>query len=90
VTKSTLATSEWSIQTVLTESDSEREPLRLDQFLKLRGIADTGGQAKLLIQNGEVQVNGAVETRRRRKLVVGDVVTVGGIAYSPDEFLSGS
>lgn len=73
-----------------TESDSEREPLRLDQFLKLRGIADTGGQAKLLIQNGEVQVNGAVETRRRRKLVGGDVVKVDGIAYSPDEFLSGS
>ena len=73
-----------------TESDSKREPLRLDQFLKLRGVADTGGQAKLLIQNGEVQVNDAVETRRRRKLVVGDVVKVGGIAYSPDDFLSGS
>ena len=80
----------WSIHTVSTRSDSEREPLRLDQFLKLRGIADTGGQAKLLIQSGEVQVNGEVETRRRRKLVVGDVVKVGGIAYSPDEFLSGS
>jgi ribosome-associated protein len=75
---------------VSTESDSEREPLRLDQFLKRCGIADTGGQAKLLIQGGEVQVNGEVETRRRRKLVVGDVVKVGGKAYSPDEFLSGS
>ena len=73
-----------------TESNSERDPLRLDQFLKLRGIADTGGQAKLLIQNGEVQVNGEAETRRRRKLVIGDVVKVGGIVYSPDEFLSGS
>jgi ribosome-associated protein len=72
---------------VSTDPASEREPLRLDQFLKLRGIAGTGGQAKLLIQNGEVQVNGEVETRRRRKLVVGDVVEVGGIAYSPDEFL---
>jgi ribosome-associated protein len=74
---------------VSTDPNSKREPLRLDQFLKLRGIADTGGQAKLLIQGGEVQVNGEVETRRRRRLVVGDVVKVGGVAYSPDEFLSG-
>ena len=73
-----------------TDPDSEREPLRLDQFLKLRRIADTGGHAKLLIQGGEVQVNGQVETRRRRKLVVGDVVQVAGKAYSPDEFISGS
>ena len=73
-----------------TDSASEREVLRLDQFLKLRGIADTGGQAKLLIQSGEVQVNGEVETRRRHKLVVGDVVQVDGKAYSPDELLSGS
>lgn len=73
-----------------TESASERDPLRLDQFLKLRGLADTGGQAKLLIQGGEVQVNGELETRRRRKLVVGDVVRVAGKAYSPDEFLAGS
>ena len=68
----------------------ERDTLRLDQFLKLRGIAGTGGQAKLLVQSGEVQVNGEVETRRRRKLAVGDVVEVNGKAYSPDEFLSGS
>ena len=73
-----------------TDADSEHEALRLDQFLKLRGIADTGGHAKLLIQGGEVQVNGQVETRRRRKLVVGDVVQVAGKAYSPDEFISGS
>jgi ribosome-associated protein len=79
----------WSNRTVSTDPASEREALRLDQFLKLRGIADTGGHAKLLIQGGEVQVNGEVETRRRRKLVVGDVVQVDGKAYSPDEFLSG-
>ena len=68
---------------------SERESLRLDQFLKLRGIAETGGQAKLLIQSGEIQVNGDVETRRRRKLVVGDVVEVDGQAYLLDEFPPG-
>ena len=68
----------------------ERDTLRLDQFLKLSGIAGTGGHAKLLVQSGEVQVNGEVETRRRRKLAVGDVVEVDGKAYSLDDFLSGS
>lgn len=71
-----------------TDPAAERETLRLDQFLKLSGIAGTGGQAKLLIQAGEVQVNGEVETRRRRKLAVGDVVVVDGTPYLPDEFLS--
>jgi ribosome-associated protein len=37
-------------------------------------LADTGGQAKYLIQSGMVEVNGEVETRRRRKLVAGDLV----------------
>ena len=71
-----------------TDPASEREALRLDQFLKLRGVADSGGQAKLLIQSGKVRVNSEVETRRRRKLAIGDVVEVDGREYSPDEFLS--
>jgi ribosome-associated protein len=52
------------------------EPLtiRLDQFLKSQGVVGTGGQAKLVIQDGLVQVNGSTETRRRRQLRVGDVV----------------
>ncbi len=57
------------------------ESVRLDQFLKLCGIAGTGGQAKLLIQNGEVLVNGELETKRRRKLVGGDVVEFEGNNY---------
>ena len=52
--------------------------IRLDQFLKLTGLAETGGQAKVLIQAGEVKVNGTVETRRRRQLRLGDLVEVGG------------
>jgi ribosome-associated protein len=52
--------------------------IKLDQFLKVVGIVQSGGQAKLLIQAGEVKVNGTVETRRGRKLVLGDrVVTMG-------------
>ncbi|AFY88374.1 MULTISPECIES: RNA-binding S4 domain-containing protein [Chroococcidiopsis] len=50
--------------------------IKLDQFLKLIGIAATGGQAKLIIQGGEVLVNGILETRRGRKLRSGDSVTV--------------
>ncbi len=45
-------------------------------FVKLNAMSGTGGQAKLMIQNGEVKVNGTIETRRRRKLSVGDVVEV--------------
>ena len=56
--------------------------IKLDQFLKLTGIVDTGGQAKLLIQGGTVSVNGEVELRRGRKLVCGDVVDVDGERFS--------
>jgi len=52
--------------------------MNLDQFLKWSGVTPTGGQAKLLIQAGEVRVNGAIETRRGRGLKTGDRVEVGG------------
>ena len=54
------------------------EFIKLDQFLKLAQIVQTGGQAKHLIQSGFVLVNGAVETRRGRKLYHGDAVNVNG------------
>ncbi len=52
-------------------------PVTLGAFLKLAGAAATGGHAKALVQEGSVTVNGAVETRRGRKLTAGDVVAVG-------------
>ena len=52
--------------------------IKLNQFLKLMGIVPTGGQAKLMIQGGYVQVNGMLETRRGRRLVPGDQVTIQG------------
>ncbi|MBD2040074.1 RNA-binding S4 domain-containing protein [Microcoleus sp. FACHB-672] len=58
--------------------------IRLNQFLKWQGIVDTGGQAKLMIQGGEVLVNGILETRRGRQLVSGDRVTVGGETFEVD------
>ena len=63
-------------------------PLPLGAFLKLAGVAGTGGHAKVLIQNGEVTVNDAVEIRRGLTLQPGDVVGYGGREYrvwsSPD------
>ena len=69
------------------ESLPVREQLRLDQFLKLVGVAQTGGHAKVMIQGGAVHLNGAVELRRGRKLALNDQVEVDGEIYSPNEFL---
>ncbi len=51
--------------------------ITLGQALKASDLVGSGGEAKVLIQAGEVLVNGEVETRRGRKLVAGDVVEVG-------------
>ncbi len=64
-----------------TTRPDEVDVLRLDDALKLAGVVATGGQAKLLIHGGAVTVNGEVETRRKRKLVEGDVVEVGGESF---------
>ena len=59
----------------------KKEPtIHLDKFLKTCGVA-TGGQAKVMIQAGEVLVNNEVETRRRKQLRVGDEVTLGDTIY---------
>jgi ribosome-associated protein len=49
--------------------------------MKLKGLVSTGGQAKLVIQAGEVLVNGVVETRRKKKLKTGDRVTFNGQTF---------
>jgi ribosome-associated protein len=54
------------------------DTIRLGQFLKLANLVESGGEAKPLIADGAVTVNGEVETRRGRQLAVGDVVVVGG------------
>ena len=51
--------------------------IRLGQFLKLAGLADTGADARVLLDLGEVEVNGQPESRRGRQLQPGDVVAVG-------------
>ena len=57
------------------------EYIRLEQFLKLLSLADIGGQAKAMIKEGEILVNGEKELRRGRKLRPGDVIRVHGRDY---------
>jgi ribosome-associated protein len=51
-----------------------RQPVELYKILKFEGLVTTGGEAKLLIADGQVTVNGEIETRRRKKIVDGDVI----------------
>ncbi len=53
------------------------DSIRLGQFLKLANLIDSGSDAKELMVQGSVTVNGEVETRRGRQLVPGDVVELG-------------
>ena len=55
-----------------------REPVELYKILKFEGLVSSGGEAKLLIGDGQVMVNGEVETRRRRKMLSGDVIEFRG------------
>jgi ribosome-associated protein len=54
------------------------EYIKLGQALKAAGLVDSGVTAKVVIQNGEVKVNGDVDTRRGRKLYAGDIVEYQG------------
>jgi ribosome-associated protein len=53
-------------------------PIELCQFLKFAALSASGGEAKLAVAEGLVQVNGSVESRKRRKLVLGDRITFAG------------
>ena len=66
---------------------TKRNTIRLDQLLKLRGVAESGGHAKAMVQNGLVKVNGEVDVRRGRKLVAGDVIETRGTTITVDDAL---
>ena len=59
----------------------KEEFIRLDSALKLAGLVETGGHAKIVIQNGEVLVNGEVCTMRGKKLRSGDVAEFNNVAF---------
>jgi len=50
------------------------EPLELYKVLKFEGMVGSGGEAKLVIADGLVRLNGEVETRKRKKVVSGDII----------------
>ena len=55
--------------------------MKLDQFLKLIGVVQTGGEAKMIIKSGKIYVNGKVENRRGRKLFDGDQILFANETY---------
>ncbi|MEA4815094.1 hypothetical protein SDC9_143777 [bioreactor metagenome] len=57
------------------------EYIKLDSLLKLAGAVQTGGEAKMLINDGEVKVDGEVCTMRGKKIRPGNTVNVGGVDY---------
>jgi ribosome-associated protein len=54
----------------------EGEYIELIQLLKALGIAETGGHAKYIVEQGEIIRNGEVETRKRAKLIPGDIIEI--------------
>ncbi len=54
-----------------------KEPVELYKVLKFEGIVSSGGEAKSVVADGLVSVNGEIETRKRKKLVAGDIVEFG-------------
>lgn len=54
------------------------EYIELLGLLKATGIAQTGGHAKMIVEDEEIMRNGELETRKRAKLVAGDMIEVGG------------
>lgn len=62
--------------------DITREPVELYKILKFEGLVATGGEAKLLIADGQVRVNGETETRRRRKMHSGDIIEFRGERFT--------
>lgn len=59
-------------------------PIRLGQFLKLADLVQDGFEAKMRIQNGEIMVNSATETRRGKQLQHLDEITVDGDTWIVD------
>jgi len=59
----------------------KKEPTDLYLILKFESLASSGGEAKFFVSEGLVKVNGEVETRKRKKIVIGDTIEFNGIKY---------
>jgi ribosome-associated protein len=63
------------------EKQTDAKYIELNVFIKLQGLAATGGQAKILIRSGLILLNGISETRNKKKLYAGDIVEYEGKKY---------
>lgn len=61
------------------EIEIKTEYIKLDQFIKYLGLVQTGGESKMLIQEGLVKVNGEIEYKRGKKIKKGDKIEIGDI-----------
>lgn len=60
-------------------------PVELYKILKFEGIAASGAEAKMMIEQGMVLVNNETETRKRRKIVAGDSIQIDNVVLHIDE-----
>ena len=58
-----------------------KQPVELFKILKFEGLVENGGEAKAVIEQGKVKVNGEVETRKRKQISAGDRIEFAGTAY---------
>lgn len=61
------------------EVEISTEFIKLDQLIKFAGVVQTGGESKMLIQDGQVKVNGELEFKRGKKIVKGDRIEIENI-----------
>jgi len=59
------------------EVELMKEPVELYKILKFEGLVASGGEAKAVIADGQVKLNGEIETRKRKKIVAGDIIEFG-------------
>ena len=64
------------------EIEISAEPIELYKVLKLSNLVASGGEAKHVIAEGLVRVNGMVETRKRKKILAGDIVGFGDLRFT--------
>ena len=55
-----------------------KQPVELYKILKFEGLLESGGAAKAAITDGLVEVNGSIETRKRKKIIAGDIIGFNG------------
>ncbi len=62
----------------ITQVNIREAPVELYKILKMENLAASGGEAKYMIADGQVMVNGEIETRKRKKILPGDIVEFAG------------